>query len=60
MVLDGKKIPYEVVDISSSDTDKAKMRELAGPSSLPPQIANGDNLCGVSRFNITFKFFAFF
>lgn len=47
MVLDGKKIPYQVVDISSDDSAKAKMRELAGASSLPPQIANGDQYCGV-------------
>lgn len=46
MVLDGKKIPYQVVDISSDDSAKAKMRELAGASSLPPQIANGDQYCG--------------
>ena len=52
MILDGKKIEYVTLDISSSETDKAKMRELAGdPKALPPQIANGDQFCGVSNFS---------
>jgi len=47
MVLDGKQIAYETVDISSSDAGKAKMRELAGDAKcLPPQIANGEQYCG--------------
>ena len=49
MVLDGKKVAYEIVDISSDDSAKDKMREIAGdPKSLPPQICKGDQYCGVS------------
>ena len=55
MVLDSKKIPYTVVDISADESGKGKMREIAGdPKALPPQIANGDQYCGVS-----FLLFAF-
>ena len=51
MVLDSKKIEYEVKDISSSEEDKAKMREICGdPRALPPQIVNGDQHCGVGVF----------
>jgi len=47
MVLDGKKIPYRLIDISSNEEGKQVMRELAGnPKCLPPQIANGDQYCG--------------
>ncbi|XP_075258461.1 SH3 domain-binding glutamic acid-rich-like protein 3 [Convolutriloba macropyga] len=47
MILDSKKISYEVVDISSDESGKNKMRELAGdPKALPPQICNGDQYCG--------------
>ena len=47
MVLTGKKIAYQNVDISSSTKAKNKMRELAGaPEALPPQISNGDQYCG--------------
>jgi hypothetical protein len=48
MVLDGKKIEYTINDISSNEEAKTKMREFAGPKSLPPQICNGDQYCGVS------------
>ena len=57
MVLDSKKVEYSVVDISSSEDSKKKMREIAAdPKALPPQIANGDQYCGVStiRKNIFF------
>ena len=46
MVLDGKKIPYTIVDISSDLEAKLKMREISGERSVPPQIANGDSYCG--------------
>jgi len=49
MVLAGKKIPYEVVDVAASEDDKKKMRELIkDPKALPPQIFNEDQYCGVS------------
>ena len=48
MVLASKKIAYEEVDIASSEEAKNKMREIAqDPKALPPQIANGDQYCGV-------------
>ena len=46
-VLDSKKIKYDIVDISSNDDAKTKMRAIAdNPSALPPQISNGDQYCG--------------
>ena len=37
--------------MASSVEDKEKMRALVGnPSALPPQIANGDQYCGVRIF----------
>ncbi|XP_072022290.1 SH3 domain-binding glutamic acid-rich-like protein 3 [Amphiura filiformis] len=46
-VLDGKKIPYQKIDISASEEDKAKMREVAGnDKALPPQLTNDDTYCG--------------
>ena len=48
MVLDCRKIAYDVVDIAAAESAKRKMRELAGdPKALPPQIFNGDQHCGV-------------
>ena len=48
MVLDGHKIAYEAIDISTDEDAKQKMREFAGATSRPPQIVNGDTYCGVS------------
>ena len=48
MVLDSKKIAYEMRDISTDDDAKLKMREIAGERAQPPQIAIGDTYCGVS------------
>lgn len=48
-ILDGKKIPYQLVDISQKTELKDLMRRLAGnKTALPPQICNGDEYCGVS------------
>lgn len=48
-ILEGKKIPHQLVDISQNSDDKDLMRKLSGnPSALPPQIFNGDVYCGVS------------
>ena len=48
MVLDGKGISYEIVDIASSAEDKTKMREIVGDdTALPPQIINDGDYCGV-------------
>ena len=49
MTLEGKKIPYKKLDIAADESLKTKMREIAGnPKALPPQLANGDQYCGVS------------
>ena len=49
MVLDGKKITYEKVDIAASEDAKKRMREIAeNPKALAPQLCNGDTYCGVS------------
>ena len=53
MILDGKKIPYDVVDVAASQESKAKMREIANnPTAVPPQIANGDTYCGVCYLGV--------
>lgn len=48
LILDGKKIPYEEIDLSKNQEVREEMRALAGiPDLLPPQIFNGDTYCGV-------------
>lgn len=50
MILDGKKIPYEKIDITASEDAKLEMRKLAGcDTALAPQLCNGDQYCGVSH-----------
>jgi len=47
MILSSKKFEFEEVDISSSEDDKARMRDICkDPKALPPQITNGDQYCG--------------
>ncbi|CAG09100.1 unnamed protein product [Tetraodon nigroviridis] len=46
-ILEGKNIPYKLVDIAQNSEDKQLMRKLAGNSAaLPPQVCNGDDYCG--------------
>lgn len=48
-VLESYKYEFELVDIAADASAKEKMRTLASnPSALPPQLANGDEYCGVS------------
>jgi glutaredoxin len=47
MVLDGKKIPYTLVDIAADSAEKDRMRHIAGNDrALAPQLANGNTYCG--------------
>lgn len=47
-ILDGKRIQYQLVDISQDNALRDEMRTLAGnPKATPPQIVNGDQYCGV-------------
>lgn len=46
MVLDSKKIPYDKVDIATSDEGKLKMKELCGDTARPPQIIKGNTYIG--------------
>ncbi|XP_078001700.1 SH3 domain-binding glutamic acid-rich-like protein 3 isoform X2 [Phascolarctos cinereus] len=47
-ILDGKRIQYELVDISQDNALREEMRNLAGdPKAIPPQICNGNKYCGV-------------
>ncbi|CAB3982371.1 SH3 domain-binding glutamic acid-rich 3 [Paramuricea clavata] len=46
MVLSGKKIEYEKVDISLVEGAKEKMREICGEGTLPPQLCKGDTYLG--------------
>ena len=48
MVLSGKNIEFEKVDISLVDGAKEKMREICGEKTLPPQLCKGDKCLGVS------------
>lgn len=46
-ILDGKRIQYQLVDISQDNALRDEMRALAGnPKATPPQIVNGDQCCG--------------
>ncbi|XP_018584276.1 SH3 domain-binding glutamic acid-rich-like protein 3 [Scleropages formosus] len=51
--LDSKKIKYEAVDISASNSAKEDMRRKTGnPSALPPQVFNKGVYCGdYSKFS---------
>ena len=46
MVLDGKNIPYNVADISSSEEAKTEMKHAAGIDAHPPQIVKDGLYCG--------------
>ena len=46
MVLDGKKIPYNVADISSSEEAKTEMKHAAGIDAHPPQFVKDGIYCG--------------
>ena len=46
MVLSGKNIKFEKVDISLVDGAKEKMREICGGKTLPPQLCKGDKCLG--------------
>ena len=47
MILDGKKIPYNKVDITADSNEKDRMRQIVGNErALPPQIARGSTYCG--------------
>lgn len=49
MILDGKHIRYEAVDIAQDEGAKLSMRKIVNDSkALPPQICNGEIYCGVS------------
>lgn len=48
MVLSGKKIDFEKVDISLVPGSKEQMREICGEKSSPPQLCKGNTYLGVS------------
>lgn len=50
-ILEGKKIEYMIVDISTDTVAKERMREMAGKTSLPPQIEkDGEYLGDYEKF----------
>lgn len=49
MVLDSKKIEYELLDISKGDENKTKMKEICPQGATVPQIVKGDVYIGVSN-----------
>ena len=48
MILNGKGIEYEWIDISTNGSAKLKMWEICGDKCLPPQFVRGDTHLGVS------------
>lgn len=46
MVLTAQNIPYEVIDVRSSQEAQKEMEDVAGDDVFPPQIANNGVLCG--------------
>lgn len=49
MILDGKKIDYDKVDIAKNIDARQTMRNIIGdPTALPPQLTKGDKHLGVS------------
>lgn len=49
-VLEAQKLPFDVIDVAQDDVALEKMRELVGnEEALAPQIANGDEYCGVCK-----------
>lgn len=49
-VLEAQKLPFDVIDVAQDDIALEKMRQLAGnEEALAPQIANGDEYCGVCQ-----------
>ena len=52
LVLEGKSIKYEEIDLCKDQEKRDEMREKAGiPNLLPPQLFNGDTYCGVSLYD---------
>ena len=49
-VLEGQKLPFDVIDVAQDDVALEKMRQLVGnEEAIAPQIANGDEYCGVCK-----------
>ena len=50
--LEAHKVPFDVIDVAQDSDALDRMRELVGDEeALAPQIANGDEYCGVSWMN---------
>ncbi|XP_062998126.1 SH3 domain-binding glutamic acid-rich-like protein 3 [Elgaria multicarinata webbii] len=46
-VLDGSRVKYQLVDVSTSERLLQEMRDKTGkPDAVPPQIFNGEEYCG--------------
>ncbi len=47
-VLEAQKLPFDIIDVAQDDVELERMREIVGDEeALAPQIANGDEYCGV-------------
>ena len=56
-LLEAHKIPFNIIDVADDDDALERMRTLAeNETALPPQIANGDEYCGVSTSKYLFLF----
>lgn len=50
MILDSKKIEYELVDVAAGSEYLEEMRRIAGdPTAIPIQFSRGDQYLGVRR-----------
>ena len=47
--LEAHKVPFDIIDVAQDSEALERMRELVGDEeALAPQIANGEEYCGVS------------
>lgn len=60
-VLEGQKIPFEIVDVAQDNEALGKMRELVDDEeALAPQIVNGSTYCGVSERGLKLRKISYF
>ena len=56
MILDGKKIEYQLLDVAADESLKKEMRDISGnPKALPPQICNDNEYCGVRERRCNYR-----
>ena len=46
MILNSKKIAFQLRDVATDDEAKTRMKEVCGVGARVPLVANGDLFCG--------------